>query len=121
MTSFHIAINYISSLSTVWTLPGNVVRAVMGADKLKDCLTDEICKETQNSKPSLPYNCKVQSTEWQRQNNYKDKKGKDKFHLHEKWEKDCQSELRDKHKPESEETGKTGINNSETEKVPSEF
>lgn len=83
MTSFHIAINYISSLSTVWTLPGNVVRAVMGADKLKDCLTDEICKETQNSKPSLPYNCKVQSTEWQRQNNYKDKKGKDKFHLHE--------------------------------------
>lgn len=98
-----------------------MVRALTGADKLKDCLTDEICKETKNSKLSFPCNCKVQNTEQQRQNNHQDKKGKDRLHLHEKWEKDCQSELRDKHNPESEESGKTGMNNSETENLPSKF
>lgn len=72
----------------------------MGADKLEDCSTDEICKETQNSKPSLQSYCKVKYIEQQRQNN-QDKKGKDKFHLHKEQEKDCQSELRDKHKPDS--------------------
>lgn len=58
---------------------------------------------------------------WQEQNNHKDKKGKDKFNLHEKWEKICQSALRGKNKPESEESGKTGINNSETDNLPSKF
>lgn len=49
----------------------------MRADKL----FDKICKETQNSKPTLPCKCKVQNIEWQRQNNHKDKKGKNKFDL----------------------------------------
>lgn len=98
-----------------------MVRAVMGADKLKDCSTDGICRETQNSKPSLPCNCKVQNKKWQEQNNHKDKKEKDKFNLHKKWEKICQSALRGKDKPESEESGKTGINNSETDNLPSKF
>lgn len=78
----------------------------MGADKLKDCSADE----TQNSKPSLPCYCKVQYIEEQRQNN-QGKKGKDKFHLHKKQEKDCQSERRDKHKSESEESCEAGMNN----------
>lgn len=47
----------------------------MGADKLEDCSTDEICTETQNSKPSLQSYCKVKYIEQQRQNN-QEKKGK---------------------------------------------
>ena len=64
---------------------------------------------------------KVQDIEWQRQNNHSVKNEKDKFHLHKKWEKDCQSELGDKHKPEPEESGKTAMNNSERENLRRKF